>query len=190
MPILMGRCQGSTSTRPLPGVAATPDGRGYWLVAADGGIFAFGDARYYGSLGARPSQPAHRRHASTPTAGGTGWWPPTEASSPLGTPVFMGRWGPGTSTRRSWASRPPVTAAATGWWPPTEAFSPSGTPLLRVDGFQAPQPADSRVWRRRPTAAATGWWRPTAAFSGSAMPAFSGRWAGGRAHIKVVGIAV
>ena len=33
------------------GMAATADGGGYWLVAADGGVFAFGDARYSGSLG-------------------------------------------------------------------------------------------------------------------------------------------
>jgi len=32
-------------------MAATPDGRGYWLVAADGGIFAFGDAAFHGSTG-------------------------------------------------------------------------------------------------------------------------------------------
>ncbi len=32
-------------------MAPTPDGRGYWLVASDGGIFAFGDARFYGSTG-------------------------------------------------------------------------------------------------------------------------------------------
>ena len=31
--------------------ASTPDGRGYWEVASDGGIFAFGDARFYGSMG-------------------------------------------------------------------------------------------------------------------------------------------
>jgi hypothetical protein len=30
----------------------TPDGDGYWLVAADGGIFTFGDAAFYGSTGA------------------------------------------------------------------------------------------------------------------------------------------
>jgi hypothetical protein len=29
----------------------TPDGRGYWLVASDGGVFAFGDATFYGSAG-------------------------------------------------------------------------------------------------------------------------------------------
>ncbi|MGH9006016.1 MAG: hypothetical protein ACRDYV_23060, partial [Acidimicrobiia bacterium] len=30
---------------------ATPSGSGYWLVASDGGIFAFGDAKFYGSTG-------------------------------------------------------------------------------------------------------------------------------------------
>jgi hypothetical protein len=37
--------------KPIVGMARTPDGRGYWLVASDGGIFTFGDARYYGSTG-------------------------------------------------------------------------------------------------------------------------------------------
>ena len=32
-------------------MARTPDGRGYWLVASDGGIFSFGDARFFGSAG-------------------------------------------------------------------------------------------------------------------------------------------
>ena len=29
----------------------TPSGRGYWILGADGGIFAFGDALFAGSLG-------------------------------------------------------------------------------------------------------------------------------------------
>jgi len=32
-------------------MVATPDGRGYWLFASDGGVFAFGDAGFAGSLG-------------------------------------------------------------------------------------------------------------------------------------------
>jgi hypothetical protein len=32
-------------------MAATPDGDGYWLVASDGGVFAFGDAAFLGSTG-------------------------------------------------------------------------------------------------------------------------------------------
>jgi hypothetical protein len=35
---------------PVVGIAATHDGAGYWEVASDGGIFAFGDAHYYGSV--------------------------------------------------------------------------------------------------------------------------------------------
>jgi hypothetical protein len=31
-------------------MAPTADGNGYWLVAADGGIFAFGDAAFRGSV--------------------------------------------------------------------------------------------------------------------------------------------
>jgi hypothetical protein len=36
---------------PLVGMAATPDGLGYWAVASDGGIFAFGNAAFEGSTG-------------------------------------------------------------------------------------------------------------------------------------------
>ena len=32
-------------------MSATTDGGGYWLLGADGGVFAFGDAHYSGGLG-------------------------------------------------------------------------------------------------------------------------------------------
>ena len=31
-------------------MTATPDGNGYWLVAADGGVFSFGDSPFEGSM--------------------------------------------------------------------------------------------------------------------------------------------
>ena len=31
-------------TQPVVGIAATPDGKGYWLVSADGGVYPFGTA--------------------------------------------------------------------------------------------------------------------------------------------------
>jgi hypothetical protein len=40
-----------TLNAPIVGIAGTPDGGGYWLVAADGGVFTFGDAKFAGSLG-------------------------------------------------------------------------------------------------------------------------------------------
>ena len=35
----------------MVGIASSPDGLGYWMVASDGGIFAFGDAHFWGSMG-------------------------------------------------------------------------------------------------------------------------------------------
>jgi hypothetical protein len=32
-------------------MSRTASGNGYWMVASDGGIFAFGDAHFYGSTG-------------------------------------------------------------------------------------------------------------------------------------------
>ena len=58
--------------QPIVGMAATPSGKGYWLVASDGGIFSFGDARFRGSTGAlRLNQPIVGM-AATPT--GHGYW--------------------------------------------------------------------------------------------------------------------
>jgi hypothetical protein len=39
-------------SKPLVGMAASPDGNGYWLVASDGGVFGYGDAHFLGSTGA------------------------------------------------------------------------------------------------------------------------------------------
>ncbi len=52
--------------------AATPDGKGYWLASADGGVFAFGDAPFEGSLGATPLQGPIVAMAATPD--GKGYW--------------------------------------------------------------------------------------------------------------------
>jgi len=40
-----------TLNKPVVGMASTLDGLGYYLVAADGGIFSYGDAVFYGSTG-------------------------------------------------------------------------------------------------------------------------------------------
>ena len=39
-----------------------PTGNGYWLVASDGGIFTFGDANFYGSMGGQLPRQADRGH--------------------------------------------------------------------------------------------------------------------------------
>jgi hypothetical protein len=45
-----GSMGGQHLNRPVMAMAPTPNGKGYWLVASDGGIFAF-NASFYGSMG-------------------------------------------------------------------------------------------------------------------------------------------
>jgi hypothetical protein len=53
-------------------MAPTSTGRGYWLVASDGGVFTFGDARFFGSTGGmRLNEPIV---AMAPTSTGRGYW--------------------------------------------------------------------------------------------------------------------
>ncbi len=59
-------------SRPVLGMAATPTGHGYWLVASDGGVFSFGDATFYGSTGAIHLNQPVVGMAATPT--GRGYW--------------------------------------------------------------------------------------------------------------------
>lgn len=57
---------------PIVGMAVTPSGDGYWLVASDGGIFAFGDAVFHGSTGNIVlNQPIV---GMSPDPSGTGYW--------------------------------------------------------------------------------------------------------------------
>ncbi len=58
--------------KPIVGMAATPDGKGYWLVASDGGIFTFGDAAFYGSTGNIALNKPIVGMAATPD--GKGYW--------------------------------------------------------------------------------------------------------------------
>jgi hypothetical protein len=45
---------GLTLAAPAVAIASTPTGQGYWVAAADGGVFTFGDAQYFNSVGATP----------------------------------------------------------------------------------------------------------------------------------------
>jgi hypothetical protein len=65
-----GSTEGTALGKPLVGMAATPDGGGYWLVASDGGIFAFGNAVFHGSTGALRLNRPIVGMAATPDGGG------------------------------------------------------------------------------------------------------------------------
>ena len=58
--------------QPIVGMAATRSGNGYWLVARDGGIFTFGDAKFFGSAGGFHLTQPIVGMATTPS--GRGYW--------------------------------------------------------------------------------------------------------------------
>ncbi len=57
---------------PAPKPTAAPTGQGYWEVAADGGVFAFGSAGFYGSMGGKPLDQPIVGMTAAPT--GQGYW--------------------------------------------------------------------------------------------------------------------
>jgi len=54
------------------GIVGTADGKGYWLVFSDGGVFAYGDAPFFGSMGGRSLAAGVVGMARTPD--GRGYW--------------------------------------------------------------------------------------------------------------------
>ncbi len=62
---------GTPLNAPITGMAATSNGHGYWMVAADGGIFSFGDAPFYGSMGGHRSTTRWWAWWPSPTTGAT-----------------------------------------------------------------------------------------------------------------------
>jgi hypothetical protein len=67
-----GSLSGVQLNKPIVGMAATPTGHGYWLVASDGGIFSFGDAHFHGSMGGTRLNAPVVGMAASPT--GNGYW--------------------------------------------------------------------------------------------------------------------
>jgi hypothetical protein len=66
----LGDLSATSLNRPVAGMAATPDGNGYWLVSSDGGVFSFGDAAFAGSTGSLPLVSPIVGVAADPATGG------------------------------------------------------------------------------------------------------------------------
>ena len=111
---LQPRVPPATSPSPSSGWRPTGDDKGYWNVASDGGLFAFGNAGFYGSMGGQ--------HLNRPVVGmaatrdGKGYW---EVASDGGIFAF-GDAGFHGSTGSLTLNRPVVGMAATpdggGYW--------------------------------------------------------------------------
>ena len=72
-PIMAVRLPTGGWAPPTVALAATPDGGGYWLAGQDGGVFAYGDAPFLGSLPALDIR-VHDIVAMAATPDGQGYW--------------------------------------------------------------------------------------------------------------------
>jgi hypothetical protein len=61
-----------TSSAPAAGVVGAPGTAGYWIVASDGGVFTFGGAPFFGSMGGQRLASPVVGMAATPS--GRGYW--------------------------------------------------------------------------------------------------------------------
>ncbi len=104
----------AVANKPVAGITARPSGGGYWMVASDGGIFGYGGAGFFGSMGEKPINKPMVGMAASPT--GAGYW--TVASDggvfAFGDTGFYGSMG------RAPINKPMVGMAATpsgdGYW--------------------------------------------------------------------------
>ena len=123
--------RGAELAKPVVGMAATPDGGGYWLVASDGGVFSFGNTAFYGSTGSIKLNKPIVGMAATPDGGGY-WLVASDGG------VFPSATGFLRIHRSIKLNKPIVgiaataRGAATGWSPPTGASSLSATPGFTV----------------------------------------------------------
>jgi len=114
----MGSASNLGLNQPIVGMAATPSGKGYWLVAADGGIFSFGDAHFYGSLGAfkLPAPVVSMQR----TASGKGYWMMTQNGHIYRFGDAKGYGDTGSCTNYFGAARMLVTPDGKGYWIATD----------------------------------------------------------------------
>ena len=150
--------------QPIVGIASTPSGKGYWLVASDGGIFTFGDATFYGSTGGLHLNKPIVGMASTPS--GKGYWLVASDGGIFnyGDAAFEG------SAGATPLNKPIVGMASTpsgdGYWLVASdggIFSLRGRHVLRLDRRNAPQQADRRhgvdAQRKGLLVGGGRWWR-------------------------------
>ena len=161
-------------TKPVVGIAVTPDGGGYWLVASDGGVFAFGDAAFHGSAGNIALTKPVVGMAATPDGGGY-WLVASDGGVfSYGDAAFHG------SAGNIALTKPVVGMAVTpdggGYWLVASdggVFSYGDAAVPRLDGQHPPHQARGGHGRGRRAPAGTGWWRPTAGSSPTARPSWA-----------------
>jgi hypothetical protein len=141
---------------PVVGVSSTASGDGAWLVASDGGVFAYGDARFFGSTGGiRLNRPVV---GMAPTPSGDGYWLVASDGGVFayGAARFFGSTG-GIRLNRPVVGMAP-TPSGDGYWlvasdggifafgAATFCGSVGGQPLNRPVVGMAPTPSGDGYW--------------------------------------------
>ena len=178
-PASTGRPVRSTSTSPSSASAPTPNGKGYWMVASDGGIFSFGNAQFYGSMGGKPLNQPIVGLAADPTTGG--YW---EVASDGGVSSYHAPFYGSTGSIHLNKPIVGMEASPSGQGYRFVAsdggiFTYGQAPFEGSTGSSAAWPHRWWAWPPTTPPTATGWRRPTAASSPSAAPPTS---AGSSAH--------
>ena len=137
-------------------MATTPDAKGYWLGALDGGVFAYGDAPFDGSMGAHAPEPADRRHGGDARRQGLLARGRRRRHLRLRRCRLLREHRQhGAQRSRSSAWRRPTTARATGSWRRTAGSSTFGDANFYGSAGSPTCPIPWSAWWPRPTAAAT-----------------------------------
>ena len=147
---------GQPLNAPVVDLAPTADGKGYWLVASDGGIFAFGDARFHGSMGGRTSTP--RWWGWRPTTATGGYWLVGSRRRDLLLRCALLRIdrGPAAQPAGERDGRHRRRPAATGWWPADGAIFAFGD--ARFHGSTGGMTLNAPVVGMAADAATGGYW--------------------------------
>ena len=104
-----GPAQATDGRAAAVGTAAAAAPSGCWMVASDGGIFSFGDAKFHGSTGAVKLNQPITGMAPTPTGAGSARFAAARASwipmANAATTPNNGRWRPRSNAQpwRGWA---------------------------------------------------------------------------------------
>ena len=165
-----------SSNAPIVGMVPSSDGGGYFMVASDGGVFAFGDARFAGScpgIGGCSGAAV----AVMPDASGNGYWLVTQTGHVY---TFGDAPNYGAPDHRAFRSRRRfglLMAWATGSSSP---MGPSQTTATQALSEVPPASSADSTRRRRSSRhrmeRGTGWLPPMDRSTTMAMPRTTGRW--------------
>ncbi len=190
LPTQAGPGPGAGNGPPMVAMARSGDGKGYWMADADGSVFSFGDAGFFGSMAGKGLvQPIV---GMAPTADGQGYWLVASDGGifAFGDAAFHGSMG-GKPLNQPIVGMAP-TAAGQGYWMDASDGGIFAFGDAAFHGSMGGKPLNSAVVGMAPTPSGRGYWLDASdggifAFGDAA---FQGSMGGIPLNRPVVGMAV